>query len=512
MIYSTAYIAEIGAWTGAQEETLRIGTHPFSTLPSDVPANVSFLGVITDIGAIDRSVFQGNGITGDPRVSSGYIELSNTGRLDSWLNYGFDGRTFELSRLNVSSLYSSRRRLFTGTLIGIDASNAWTKLRLLIRDRLQELDLPLLTERYSGTTIGPGATAEGNAEVKDQLKPWALGRCRNVTPILVNAYDLIYQVSKKAVVSIVVKWSGDPLTLFGNMLTLEALQAAVIPTGQYATCLERGMFRTANSPAGVVTADVVEGVNGASRTHAQIALRVMQEFGIEDIDLASVTAADAFSSAEAGIHIDTDESALIWLSKIMDSAGFALIPDLDGVFSIVILKDPSSLTPVMSFDLNSLSAGSSLSLLNGSGDDNGVPTYSVVMTFDRNYTPMDLSQLAGILSDADKSALEETFKTITLRDTSVRISHPLAAELNKDSLFAFAADANVEGNRVLNMLKVRRDRISLSVKDEVAEEVELGDCVLLTLSRFGFDSGKKFIVVGKKNNFRSRTIELSLWG
>src|SRR5262245_36908133 len=151
------YIVDVDAWTGASVERLRLGTHTFNTLPSDIPPNAHYMGVIGDVGTIERSIYGGTALSGDPQVSQGYVEFSNGGDLDNWLNYGFDGRALSLYRLNVSKLYSSRQTIFTGTMTGIDSSNAWTKIRLLVRDRLKELDTPLLIERYAGTATGPAA-------------------------------------------------------------------------------------------------------------------------------------------------------------------------------------------------------------------------------------------------------------------------------------------------------------------------------------------------------------------
>lgn len=510
---NTPFLADISAWTGAAEETLRIATHSFSTMPSDAPPNVGYLGIITDIGVVERSIFADKGITGSPNISAGYIELANTGRLDSWLNYGFDGRRFVIARLGQPARYANRRTVFTGTMIGLDASNAWTKLRIKVRDRLQELDRPLLTVRYAGTTTSTGPTAEGNEDLKDTLKPMIFGTVRNITPKLVNPYDLIWQVSNSSVASIAVKWGGQALAYAGDQLTIEALQSASIPTAQYATCLSQGLFRSANSPSTVVTADVVEGSSAANRSVAQIARRMLQYYGVTDLDLASFTNADAFNDAGAGIYIDNDTTALTLVSGMLDSLGYAVVPDLTGAYGVVMLREPAGLTSTASFDLNDVASGQSLALLSGPGDEGeGVPAFSMELTYDRNWTQLDLSQVAGILTDAEKDALAEKDKTTSAVDNTVKTAHPLAAALSKDTYLATSADAQAEVARLLALYKVRRDRIAVTIDDVAGENVELGDCVTLTLNRFGFDSGKKFLVLGRREEFRTRTVTLNLWG
>lgn len=508
-IHPVSYIADIEAWTGTSVSTIRVGTHSFGTLPSDIPPSTSYLGCISDIGAIEQSIFQGSGLTGQPQISEGYIELSNTGRLDFMLNYGFDGRSFVVYRLDVSNLYSTRKTMFTGTLIGLDASNAWTNLRLLIRSRLREIDKPLLTTRYAGTTLGTGQGIEGNAEIKDQIKPQIFGSVRNITPKAVNPFDLIYQVCDNAVTFINVKVGGQFVSSAGDALTFEALAAATVPSGSYMTCLSRGLFKMGDSPAAVLTADVTQAVNSVPT----IAGGILITSGVTNLNIASFTDANAFNDAHGGIYIDTDETVLSIVSRVLDSIGCAIISDLQGQFSVVIIRDPAAMTPVAAFDINNIRTGSSLTLVSGqSQEGQGIPAYSIVVKYDINYTPMDLSQLAGILTDPEKTVLTEPNKTAATSDVTVKNAHPLAVELTKDTVLTDTADATDEATRLLNLFKVRRDRLNISLHDIDADNISMGDCVTLTLDRFGFGAGKKFLVVGRTDEFRTRSVVLSLWG
>jgi hypothetical protein len=508
MTHVVHFVADVNAYTGVEEETLRISTHSFATGPFDAPPNVQYMGIVSDVGVIDRAIFEGTATLGNPSSTQGYIEIANAGALDAWINYGFDGRQFIVYRM-MHEQFAAKTTLFTGTLLGLDTSNAWTKLRFVIRDRLRELDQPLLTERYLGTTLGPGEGIEGTADLKDQIKPWVVGSARNVTPKFVNPFDLIYQVSKHAVTVIIVKVGGQNVNYWGDAGTLSELENTVIGPTQYATCLAEGIFRMGFSSDAVITCDVVE----ESRTTAGLALAVLQEFGVTDIDTDSFSAADAFNISLVGINLDSDESVLSIVSRILDSAGFALIPDLFGEYRVAAIRDPVGLTVIQDFDINDIKDGASIKLRSGvSTEGEGIPAYSIVYHYDVNYTPLTNDQLAGILSEEDKVPLLETRKTTTVENVGILEQHPLAVQLTKTSLFLETTDAVNEASRLLDLYSVRRDRVDVTLHDVKADGVELGDCVRLTLDRFGYDSGKKFIVLGRRDEFRTRSVTLSLWG
>ena len=110
-------------------------------------------------------------------------------------------------------------------------------LSLSVDDRW--LDKPLL-----GTYLGTGG-AEGPAAMAGQVKPLLFGAPRFCPATLIDADNLVWQLSGGAINAVEVAF--DRLARFGassgNHASLAALIAAVVPNGGWATCLALGLVR-----------------------------------------------------------------------------------------------------------------------------------------------------------------------------------------------------------------------------------------------------------------------------
>lgn len=507
----TDYVLEVDAWTGAGVERLRFATRTLTTGPADTPANTTYLGRLLDTGMFARSVLEGGGIVGRPSTGVGSFSLNNQdGRLDALINYGFDGRPFVLREISGASPLQGATVL-RGVLAGIDTQDAWASLRLRMRDRTAVLQTLLLTARYAGTTTSAGLGIEGDASLADQIKPLVLGSVTNIAPKAVNLFDLVYQVSVAAVSRIVAYDGAVPLAAGPDFPTVPALLAWAQVPGQYATCLAAGLFRLGGAPAFTVTADVVEGAALSDRSAARVAARMLDRLGIPaaERDAASFDAVHTLNPAEVGIFIDAETNAQDLIGQVFGSIGAALVPTAEGVFQAVGIGAPAG-EPVATFGLRSIQGGD-LSLAAGP-DSGGVPAWSVVLTYGRVWQTMAAADLNRSGISAERKALLETAtRKATAQDAAVRTAHPLAAEVTIDTLLTRQADAQAEAARLLALLKVRRDRLTLTVPDTKGRRA-LGDVVSLALPRFGFDAGKLFRVVSRQDDFRKRTVQLGLWG
>src|SRR5690606_151324 len=147
------------------------------------------------------------------------------GELDHLLQYAFDGRAFRILRLgSVRMRYATADLVLTGKVEGIDSTQAWLYLAFRIYDRRLDLDKPVQTVRYAGTTLSGGPTAEGTVDLKDTVKPLLFGRCYQVPAVAVNPFDLIYQVHDGAIdPAIEVYDGGVPLRPMGSYPDLVTL-------------------------------------------------------------------------------------------------------------------------------------------------------------------------------------------------------------------------------------------------------------------------------------------------
>ncbi len=132
---------------------------------------------------------------------------------------------------------SAASTLFVGKLDRVTSTKPLEQMSLRIGDRLADLQAPLLTELYAGTTLASSATAEGNSDLKGKVKQRCWGSCSNVPMQPANPYDLIYLASNGAVLSIAV-YDGDAALIYdGDSPNIASLRSATIPAGHYRTCV-----------------------------------------------------------------------------------------------------------------------------------------------------------------------------------------------------------------------------------------------------------------------------------
>ena len=516
------YLLEIDAYdaTKAAVVTLTYGTDGYVTRPNDTRPNTFYDPRVQQPGNYERHAFSPGTTGGEVTIGTGEIVLVNPdGVLDPLIDLAFDGRAVRIFRLDSpAAAFSTAVPVFRGTLD--QAEFGYSKVTLRIRDRLAQLQVPLQTMLYAGTTISGGlAEAEGRPEdLKGQPKPLLFGRARGISAPQANAYDLIYQVSSKALASIEAVYDkGVLLTASTNYPTVAALRGATIPAGQYATCLTLGLFRLSSTPAGQVTVDATEGATLADRSAARVAQRILAQISLQAGDLATATfdALHTVQPAEVGIWLDTSAHTVIEaVTAILGSIGAYLIPDRLGVFRVGRLQAPAG-TPVISFDsdIDILDRGQGIERVTSNDQGSGIPTYQVTVQYGRNYTV----QTAGDLNQVNSTVPYRAFATMELRtavakDDTVKVAHLLATDLTFTTYFTTEADATAEAARLLALYKVRRDRYNIPVKPDAAASVDLGQVSSVTSRRFGMATGKPFIVIGMIEDFGTGVTTLDLWG
>ncbi len=147
-------------------------------------------------GNFKQIMFKEGSTGGESEVGYGEVVLINIdGGLDSLIDYGFSGRQIVIKAILSSGTYT----LLTGTMEQPTAT--WEEISIRIKDRQTELDVPIQPTKYAGNNVLP-AGLEGTADIKGKPKPLLFGKCRNITPVLVNTSKLIYQVNDGSILSL----------------------------------------------------------------------------------------------------------------------------------------------------------------------------------------------------------------------------------------------------------------------------------------------------------------------
>lgn len=237
----TVYLSQQGHITAATDATLANQRYAKKV--------TSALNVTLRLGGADGQLGAGSGSRGE-LVIEDWRELEAETGVDltelEWAQ-----RNFELLAGLRTFARAEFGRVFRGRLG--DASWDRGSFRLPILDPKDRLGLALNLPTFAGT-----GGAEGPPELIGQTKPMTGGRKRQVPGTPLDRALHIWQWNFRVMQAfLAVRVRGDDVTFDGNdYATYAELAAAVVESGNYATCLALGMARLGTEPDGEVTADL----------------------------------------------------------------------------------------------------------------------------------------------------------------------------------------------------------------------------------------------------------------
>lgn len=521
------YLIELQAHDGDAVRSIYLSMDGYTSKPGDTPSNQYYTDRVRDAGLFEQHLFSAGKTSGPSEVGYGDIVVHNNKPygydelIDEWVTWNFVGYTITIKKVDDETApLSSAETVFVGVCDQLVSTDALNEFSLKIRDRLIDLDLPLLTGRYLGTTTAEGVTpgAEGNEDVKDRIKPVIFGSCEAVECVTVNAYELIYQVSASAVSSITVYDGGFAMDSAGDVASLTALRSWVQVAGQVKTCKALGLFRLGHQPTAMLSADVVEGATAADRTAAQIARRMLLYFGIaaDQIVTASFTVLDVLNSAVCGIRIDDETAALDAMQETLGSVGAAIGANALGQFTVGRLSAPA-VSAAASFELDD-DLNDSPTRTAPSDDGDGAPYYRVKVNYRKVWQVHSGSDVVGAVTPARKTFLGTEYRTVMVEDLSILEQFPNAPELEIDTLLTASSDALAEATRLLALHSVQRSIYVLLRPLDQAEDLELNSTVEIISvdERLELGAGANFVLLGKVTAYGDAdtmpTAELHCWG
>lgn len=523
MSYASEWLIELTAHNGTGLVTLRYSCSGYVTGPNDTPANTIYDARIQSIGAFERHLLGEGRTRGEMSVNLSQIALTNAdGGLDGILNYGFDGRPFVLKQLSSSrAAYATAQTVLTGTMEGVDTSDGMLKVLLRLYDRRRDIDVSIQKNVYGGTTASAGASVDGSADMKGQVKPLCYGSCFSVPAIIVNPYNLILQFHDGAVSSITLYDGGIPLINDGDVATLAALASATGNPGHYQTCKALGLAKPFGSfngrPCFTWTADVIEGATAGDRCAGAVVQRMLAKIGLtgsSNINAASFTALNTDQPAEVGIYIADDKSALSACKDVLDSIGGYIVPNALGQFTVGRITAPG--TPVATItepEITTKSSDDTVTFTANPDTDGDIPARKITLNWRKNWhvhTDSDLGPCVNNSDAARASVLLQEYQTVSVDIAQVK--HLLAPELIISTLLTKADAAQAECARCAGMYGVNRVVTSIAVQMEDAALMRPGATVLVVLERYGYGSGKAFVIIGRSDDYNTETVSLTLWG
>ena len=506
-------------------ETRRYSTGKgHTTGPAETPADTFYDPRIKQALDIQRTMFAARTTKGRSTVGYGAIVLYNgDGALDDYASVplSVDKRVITIRRGPVGGAYPADFPAdFVGTMANVEVTQ--DEVRLLLRDRQAELNVPLQTTKYTGAGLG---TLEGVAgDIKGKPKPVCYGAVSNVPAVNVESAKLIYQVADAAVQTFNAIYDrGVSLTIGGTYAnTTDLLDNALAPSaGQAKTYsgAEGSYFRLGSQPDGQVTADITQGANAAARYVGQVFTNLLTRAGFSsgDWNATDITDIDAAAPYVLGFWQGAEEAVVAdVLDRVVESVGASWFADLTGDFRIKQLVSPTG-TAVETFTDSDILREKKLTRITPNDQGQGIPTYRCKVRYAKNYTVQD-TDLAAAVTQARREVVNKEWREAIATDATVQTAHPLAIESVEDSLLTVEADAQAEATRRQALRGVVRNFFELTVpyNDDTAA-IELNDVIELAHSRYGLgiiggDTGALVSVLGLASDAENRELTLTVWG
>lgn len=489
------------------EVTFRFSTTGYTSPAAGTLSNTHFEGRVEQPLRITRSfpvVPEGSRRVA---MESGFISLINSDAYFDTLaqSHAVDGRKVRVLFGLETYEYDDFTPVFWGSAVAWQPD--FNDFSVEVRDFGYRLERPLHTETFLGT-----GGYEGTASLKGMPRPTLFGEAFNISPVLFDPSNLVYQIHHREIEAVTaVKDRGAALSFDADYADYAALVGASVGSGEYATCLALGLIRT-GSTASLLTVDAKGDADGGYvASSADIAQRVLEDFGQVDpseIDSASLSAFDTL--VPGVIHYYTRDLPRISevLDRVIGHCGGVWGTGTDGRYFVKLLTAPEAT------DIADYIVEADIIDINRAPHIEGTfPPRAVQRAlYALNNTVMTGEDIAGAVSDADRERLSKEGLAVFAKDEQVRTEFYLAREPEPlRTLFRDETDAQAIVDHWLGLLKEQRIpyRVTLNERGYMAP---LGRTVHVTDPRINSGNGKLLRVLDANTDAGGETIELLVWG
>ena len=397
--------------------------------------------------------------------------------------------------------------IFTGV------SNYWLSdgetLSISIRDRLAALELPVQQNLYGGA-----GGADGTATNAGKPIPKTRGKVLNISPVLIDPTNLIYQwTDYSGTVTAVYERGYAGFTFAGDFATYAALVSATVPAGQYGTCIAHGYLRMGTQPVGPLTIDATGEFSSptGSIKPGSLALNVIgQEFPGFGGAVGGTIALDTACPYDTGVYTaDQAFTGVALLDLILSGTGAALGTSANGGIAIYRIVPPSG-SPALSLDTSQILETRAVAL----PDSVAVPNWRRTVGYGRNYT-IETNNLSPSLTASQIQFLARDYASAVWSDSSVKSNYATARDaplLHTQTVNQ--ADAQTFANFLGSLWGVPRylyDHdipLSLALPFNAGTVFEIGNLVNVTYPSGVLESGKLGVIVGNVVDVKARKFTL----
>jgi hypothetical protein len=506
-IYPPGMIPVEAAVTG--ESVFRYSDVGYISKPTDALANTPFDPSIETGLRMTRTTPATPESDRRVRLDLGSFAITNVdGELDLLVRgYTVDGRKVRVLLGLTNYGYANFTPIFTGRII--QWSNSTTAVPVLVRDEGYRLDKLMQTDLYDGS-----GGYNGGSDIAGKPRPMTFGKCRNVSPLLIDSANLVFQFHHRETQAVDAVYDrGAALTADLDYASYAALVAASITTGHFATCLAKGLIRLGSTPSGLVTADLRGDAHGGYvDTTSLIAKRVVKDFGglaDSELDLSTWSNLDAAIPGTIGWFRGTDAlNVSDALNGVLGHCGAWWGARGDGLIQVGRLVAPSIDAIILSIDEVEIIDFAILPPLSGTFP----PRFRQRVAYQKLWTTQQETDLAGSVTAARRQYLAQDVRIASTTDATVLTNFLQALDPDPlQSLFENQSDALTLSAVLLALYKVARQTVQITV-DLKGLSAFLGAAILVTHRRLNKGQPTAMLVMDVTIRADDRQVDLVLWG
>lgn len=429
------------------------------------------------------------------RTAFGNIELLlGGGDHDALTTYFWDGRDVEVLMGAPGFSFSEFQRVVFGTANDMTYNNR--KLSIVFRSRADLLDVPVQETLYTGTGV-----LEGGADIKGLEKPLAFGSLQNITPVLVDRTNQIYQFHDGSAQAVPAAYDGAAaLTFAGDVADITA---TTVTAGQFKTQLSGGYIRLGAEPAKALTLDVQgDNTGGYVSTAADIWRRIIENYTTQttgDLDLPSFTQANLDNSAAVGIYISNETVAQTG-TELIQSIGGAWTLTREGLITIAVFKKTTSAGTITNKDIikDSLQRVRTVN-----------PTWRRKLGYAKAWSVQPQDTLVSTATNSRKDFVSQEYRFSLSEDTAIKTRRKGAESIERNTLLVNQADADTEVVRQQTLFGADSERFNLTARRQQFK-YRVGQTITVNAGRFGFP--RDMIIIGIRENTSTKRTTFRLWG
>ena len=502
-----------------EEIVLRLTNDPKGYNAPTAPA--PYVHILSKVVNIQRTISASRRTFGEATISTGTIEVANSGDLDEWFSYAY-GRPARVLVGYNDAPYDEFKVVISGRVE--QASGDARRIVFRFQDRTKELDRIVSPVTYAGDNSGTTGR-EGTADdVGGAHKIQVRGVNINVSPDPINAANQVFAVNHdgdgelKAVHSIDgVRVNGSPWNNIGDEATIAALEAASVTQGNFRTCLAAGALKAGGTWQGALTCDVTTSGTAANNRIANVARDLLLSVGVvsADIDLGTL---DTDAPWTVGV-VNRGETARELLNSLLGESAIWYAPNSSGVYELRLVELPTG-APVVTlkpFDFPNRAAAGEFQIVDLTPEFSSIaeislPAWRVTVNYGRRWTVQDKDGLAAAIGLEAKEFYSREYSKVSVFDDDIKAFYPDAPELEFTTLLKNESDAQALAQHLFDVYSVPHAlyRVTACLCPAVAE-VQLGDVVRLIHPRYGLSAGKLGRVIGEQFDAVNNTAVLEVW-